>query len=224
MKYVALREAVRVNPLLHWSPSTDVFYYTDITDPLAKPLFDDLSREYTLRYGEGHSLDPGSEEMKRYPPILFRPPLGGFLLLLRNGEAISGGAFMPIDERTAELKRIWTRADVRRQGLSMRVLTEIEAEIARRGYTRIFLTTGTRQPEARNLYLKAGYTPLFDVNAPAESLDLLPFEKIVVPVKSYGSVKSGVRERITEWQQQRAVRRAWMLRRPIQRRLDDLVA
>jgi GNAT superfamily N-acetyltransferase len=213
-----------VNPLLRRSRSTDVFFYTDITDPLAQPLFDDLGLEYTRRYGEGHGLEPDSEEMKRYPPILFRPPLGGFVLLLRNGVAISGGAFMPIDERTAELKRIWTHPNYRRQGLSSRVLAEIEAEIARRGYTRIFLTTGTRQPEARNLYLKAGYTPLFDIEAPAESLDLWPFEKTVVPVKTYGSCKSSVRERITEWQQQRAVRRAWTLRKPILRRLDDLVA
>lgn len=213
-----------MNPPLSFSPSKDVFLYTDITDPLAQPLFEDLGYEYTQRYGEGHSLEPESAEMQRYPPILFRPPLGGFVLLLRDGVAISGGAFMPIDNRTAELKRIWTRSDFRRQGHSSRVLAEIEAEIARRGYTRIFLTTGTRQPEARNLYLKAGYTPLFDVAAPAESLELWPFEKIVVPVKTYGPSKSGVRERITEWQQQRAVRRAWTLRRPILRRLDDLVA
>jgi GNAT superfamily N-acetyltransferase len=213
-----------VNPLLSLSRSTDVFFYTDITDPLAQPLFDDLGFEYTQRYGEGHGLEPDSAEMQRYPPILFRPPLGGFVLLLRNGVAIAGGAFMPIDDRTAELKRIWTHPNFRRQGLSSRVLAEIEAEIARRGYTRIFLTTGTRQPEARNLYLKAGYTPLFDVEAPAESLELWPFEKPIVPVKTYGSCKTGVRERITEWQQQRAVRRAWTLRRPILRRLDDLVA
>lgn len=213
-----------MNPVLSLAPSTDVFYYTEITDPLAQPLFDDLGYEYSRRYGGDHSLHPESAEMRRYPPILFRPPLGGFVLLLRAGVAISGGAFMPIDDRTAELKRIWTRAEFRRQGLSSRVLTEIEAEIARRRYTRIFLTTGTRQPEARNLYLKAGYTPLFDLDAPAESLDLWPFEKIVVPVRTYGSCRTGVRERITEWKQQRAVRRAWTQRQPIARRLDDLAA
>lgn len=213
-----------MNPMLCFPRSADVFFYTDITDPLAQPLSDDLSLEYSQRYGGDHSLHPQSAEMRRYPPVLFRPPGGGFVLLLRDGVAISGGAFMPIDERTAELKRIWTHADYRRQGLSSRVLAEIEAEIARRGYTRIFLTTGTRQPEARNLYLKAGYTPLFDIDAPAESLELWPFEKVVAPVRLYRPVRSGVRERLTDWKQQRAVRRAWTLRKPIARRLDDLVA
>ena len=163
----------------------DYFLYTDITHPLAKPLFDDLSYEYTARYGEGHTVEPGSPEMKRYPAELFVPPRGGFLLLIRDGIAISGGAFMPIDNRTAEMKRIWTHTDYRRQGLSSIVISQLEAEIARRGFTRIYLTTGTRQPEARGLYLKAGYTPLFDTEAPSDSLELWPFEKTIVPVTPY---------------------------------------
>ncbi|MBN1092928.1 hypothetical protein JKP75_10355 [Blastococcus sp. TML/M2B] len=35
-----------------------------------------------------------------------------------------------------------------------------------RGYTRLYLTTGPLQPEARALYLAAGWTPLFDPAAP----------------------------------------------------------
>jgi len=201
----------------------DTFFYTEITDPLAKPLFDDLSREYAARYGQDHALDsPANIEMKRYPPILFVPPGGAFLLLLRDGVAIAGGAFMPIDRRTVELKRIWTASAYRRQGLSTRVLEELEQEAARRGFTRIYLTTGNRQPEARNLYLKAGYTPLFDVAAAPEDLNLLPFEKVIEPIP--GGVKSrGLRARIHAWRQQRAVARAWTMRRPIARRLDDIV-
>ena len=200
----------------------DTFVYTDIIDPLARPLFEELSVEYSTRYGGDHSLDVRtSPEMKRYPPLLFRPPLGGFVLLVRDGVPVSGGAFMPIDERTAELKRIWTAAGHRRQGLSTLVLRQLEAEVARRGYTRIYLTTGNRQPEARNLYLKAGYTPLFDVEAPPETLGLLPFEKVVVPVLPYGNGRSGIRERIQRWRQGRAVARAWTMRPPIPVRLDD---
>ena len=46
------------------------------------------------------------------------------------------------------------------------VLTELEQRAAARGYTRIHLTTGPRQPEAVALYLAAGYTPLFDPAVP----------------------------------------------------------
>ena len=198
------------------------FHYTDITDPLAKPLFDELSHEYSTRYGGDHSLDiKTSPEMKRYPPVLFRPPLGGFVLLLRDGVPISGGAFMPIDARTAEMKRIWTAAGERRQGYSSLVLRQLEAEIARRGFTRIYLTTGNRQPEARNLYLKAGYTPLFDLDASTDEFGLWPFEKVVVPVQPYRTAGPRVRDWITALRQRRAVARAWTSRNPIPQRLDD---
>ena len=201
----------------------DTFLYTGITDPLAQPLFDELSDEYATRYGESHSLkSPLNKEMNKYPPILFTPPGGAFLLLIREGEPIAGGAFMQIDERTVELKRIWTASAYRRQGLSTRVVHELEDEAARRGFTRIFLTTGNRQPEARNLYLQTGYTPLFDVDADPERIGLLAFEKEIEPVVSSPARVRGIGERIYTWRQQRAIKRAWTMRNPIPRRLDDI--
>jgi hypothetical protein len=53
----------------------------------------------------------------------------------------------------------------------------LEREAADRGYSRIHLTTGPRQPEAKGLYLAAGYRPLFDLSADPESIGPLPFEK-----------------------------------------------
>ncbi|MEV3977568.1 GNAT family N-acetyltransferase [Nonomuraea sp. NPDC049758] len=50
----------------------------------------------------------------------------------------------------------------RRRGLGAVVVRELEREAARRGYLRIHLTTGPRQPEAVALYLAGGYTPRFD--------------------------------------------------------------
>lgn len=42
---------------------------------------------------------------------------------------------------------------------------------------RLFLTTGPRQPEARELYLRTGFGPLFDVGADPETIGPLPFTK-----------------------------------------------
>ncbi|MGH2550160.1 MAG: GNAT family N-acetyltransferase [Thermomicrobiales bacterium] len=200
----------------------DTFVYTQTTDPLGQPLFEELSYEYATRYGASHSLtSPENKEMKKYPPILFTPPGGAFLLLLRDGEPIAGGAFMQIDKRTVELKRIWTATDYRRQGLSTRVLEELEAEARRRGFTRIYLTTGSRQPEAKNLYLKTGFTPLFDVAVDPAEIGLLAFEKAIDPVVDPNAPKPGVRDRIHTWRQQRLTARAWTMRNPIPRRPDD---
>nr|WP_225956285.1 bifunctional GNAT family N-acetyltransferase/class I SAM-dependent methyltransferase [Amycolatopsis lexingtonensis] len=101
---------------------------------------------------------------REYPDGHFSPPGGGMLLLLSDGVAVAGGAFQHYDGETAELKRIWTDRAHRGRGFARRVVAELEAEAAGRGYSRIFLTTGPNQPEARGLYLAAGYTPHFDVD------------------------------------------------------------
>ncbi|GAA2117433.1 GNAT family N-acetyltransferase [Kitasatospora saccharophila] len=141
-------------------------------DPLTEPLVRELTHEYVTRYGPG-----GHEEMARYGAEEFTPPDGLLLLLLREGEPVAGGAYRRHhEERTAEVKRMWTAAGHRRQGLGRRVLAELETAAREAGYRRVFLTTGPRQPEAKGLYLAAGYTPLFDPDAPPQDRPL-PFEK-----------------------------------------------
>jgi len=147
----------------------------DPTDPLTGPMMAELTHEYVTRYGEG-----AYQEMTRYPTELFRPPDGILLLLLENGDAVAGGAVKRYDERTAELKRIWTDSAHRRRGLGRRVVAELEREAVALGYRRLYLTTGPRQPEAKGLYLALGYTALFDVSADPLTIGPLPFEKVLV--------------------------------------------
>ncbi|KAA2254333.1 GNAT family N-acetyltransferase [Solihabitans fulvus] len=141
-----------------------------VTDPEAEPLLLGLEEEYTARYGRNN-------ELNRYPPQEFAPPFGALLLLVERGTVVAGGAFRRYDEHTAEFKRIWTAATHRRRGLASRVLVELEREAGARGYRRVYLTTGPRQPEALGLYLSTGYRPLFDLTADPETVGHLPFEK-----------------------------------------------
>ncbi|MGW5698149.1 GNAT family N-acetyltransferase [Streptomyces asiaticus] len=143
-----------------------------VDDPRVEPLLRELAHEYATRYGRA-----ADGELNRYPAEEFAPPHGELLLLLEGGEPVAGGAYRRYDERTAELKRIWTHSGHRRRGLARRVVAELERSAAERGYRRIHLTTGPRQPEARGLYLATGYTPLFDVSADPETIGPLPFEK-----------------------------------------------
>lgn len=158
--------------------SVDRFRRVSADGPEAKPLLDDLEREYDSRYGDLFE-QPAATELSRYAPERFAAPDGAFLLLERDGVAIAGGAFMRYDDTTAEVKRVWTRSDHRGQGLAKRVLAELEDEARRRGYTAIYLTTGPRQPEAVRLYLGAGYTPLFDTDRPAAEVGVHPFTKLL---------------------------------------------
>lgn len=158
-------------------PSRSEFRYVHLSDPLTRPLLDELAHEYSSRYGRG--LQEQVRDLhEQYPAAEFSPPGGALVLLLEDGDPVSGGAFRRYDAETAELKRMWTHSAHRRRGLGGRIIGELEGEALRRGYARMYLTTGTRQPEARALYLAAGYTPLFDTHAdPAEIGGPLPFEK-----------------------------------------------
>lgn len=127
-------------------------------DPLAAPLLAELAVEYASRYG-------GTEErvmawLRSHPAEDFAAPDGGLLLGLVGEKPVTGGAFQRFDADTAELKRIWTDSGHRKRGYARALLAELEAEIAARGYTRVYLTTGDRQPEAEALYLSTGYTRL----------------------------------------------------------------
>ena len=148
-------------------------------DPAAAPLFAELAVEYDSRYGD--LFGGAAEELTRYPAEAFLPPDGEFVLLLEDGVAVAGGAFMRHPTGAAEVKRMWTATAHRRRGLARRVLAELELRAAARGYRRMHLTTGPRQPEARDLYLAAGWTPLFDPAVPrptdTEALRALPVDQ-----------------------------------------------
>ncbi|MFD6109905.1 GNAT family N-acetyltransferase [Streptomyces yangpuensis] len=147
--------------------------HVPVSDPRVRPLLRELGDEYYRRYGKA-----AHAEISRYPDEEFTTPYGGILLLLlEHGEPVAGGAFRRYDASTAELKRIWTHSAHRRRGLARRVVAELEREASARGYRRVYLTTGPRQPEARGLYLATGFAPLFDTEADPETVGPLPFEK-----------------------------------------------
>jgi GNAT superfamily N-acetyltransferase len=141
-------------------PTTDDmrFVAVDQQDPLAAPLLDELAVEYADRYdGRAEAV---LAWLRRYPAEEFAPPGGAMLIGLLGDTPVTGGAFRRFDAETAELKRIWTDSAHRRRGFARALLAALEAEIVTRGYRRIYLTTGDRQPEAEALYLATGYRRL----------------------------------------------------------------
>ena len=141
------------------------FQAVDQDDPLAQPLLAELAVEYANRYRA--PVEAVSKWLRTYPAEQFVAPDGAMLIGLRDGQPVTGGAFRRFDRETAELKRIWTDSRHRRQGYAKALLAELETEIAARGYIRVYLTTGDRQPEAEELYLSSGYRRL-DEPLPAE--------------------------------------------------------
>jgi GNAT superfamily N-acetyltransferase len=129
-------------------------------DALAEPLLAELTVEYATRY-ETTQERVGSW-LRGYPAEEFAAPGGGMVVGLLGERPVTGGAFRRFDAQTAELKRIWTDSGHRRRGFARILLAELETQIAARGYRRVYLTTGDRQPEAEALYLATGYHRLTD--------------------------------------------------------------
>lgn len=146
-------------------------------DPALAPLLEDLVVEYGTRYGERTP----NVLLTEVPVTDFDEAHGGAFVVLTDGEeTVAGGALRRRDATTAEVKRMWTSNRHRRRGLARRVLAELEQVARERGYRRLVLTTGPRQPEAAALYRSAGYEPGYDLEADPETIGPLPFTKDLV--------------------------------------------
>lgn len=133
------------------------FLTVEADDPLAQPLLAELAIEYSQRYGgtpEAHM------SWLPVPSAELAPPDGGLLIGLLHGVPVTGGVFLRFDADTAEFKRIWTDSGYRRRGYAKALLAELEATAAERGYRRVYLITGDRQPEAAAMYRTTGYTEI----------------------------------------------------------------
>ena len=105
-----------------------------------------------------------AELSERYhrPPSPFLPEEAmtartAFVVARWNGEPVGCGALRQIDDTTVEVKRMYVTPDMRRRGISRRILVKLETLAAGFSYERIILETGTFQPEALALYHAAGY-------------------------------------------------------------------
>lgn len=126
-----------------------------VTGAVEKRLLRDLETELVERYrgtpGEGYAdVDPTHPEH-------FAPPGGTFLVASSNGGAVGCGGIRRVDERTAEIKRMYVVPEHRGNGIARAVLAELERWAGAAGYERIILESGTAQPDACALYESSGY-------------------------------------------------------------------
>jgi GNAT superfamily N-acetyltransferase len=121
-----------------------------LSDPLVAPLLVGLATEYEHRYGP-------SDEMALAHADDFEPPTGAFIVLLDDGQTVTGGGIRRLERDTCEVKRMWTSPEYRRRGLASSLLAALEDVARRLGYTRVQLETGPSQPEAIAMYGHLGY-------------------------------------------------------------------
>ncbi|TDW30426.1 GNAT family N-acetyltransferase [Cryobacterium psychrophilum] len=128
------------------------FSLVRFSSPEVAPLLAGLRLEYNSRYGAG-----AGDSTEDVPAEEFEAPNGGFLVLLDGEHTVAGGGIHRFDAETAEIKRMWTNPDYRRQGHARSILRALEALAGRLGFARVRLETGYAQPEALALYRSLGY-------------------------------------------------------------------
>jgi GNAT superfamily N-acetyltransferase len=77
-----------------------------------------------------------------------------------DGDELVGHAAVRPFEDALEVKRVIVRRDHRGQGISKKLMLELEAIARERGVTSLILQTGARQDEAIALYTRIGYEPI----------------------------------------------------------------
>ena len=109
--------------------------------------------ELARRYG------PGADDRAEMLPQLREPE--GFFLVARVATHLAGGVGLRAigegSRRFGEVKRLWVRPDLRRQGVAEALMAAVVNEAVREGFREVFLETGDRQPEAHALYVKTGW-------------------------------------------------------------------
>ncbi|XOK64416.1 GNAT family N-acetyltransferase [Paenibacillus elgii] len=80
-----------------------------------------------------------------------------FVLAYWDGMAAGCGAYRPLDAQAAELKRIFVDPSFRNKGIASSILSFLEQEAMRAGFTSLLLETGPMQPESIALYKKFGF-------------------------------------------------------------------
>lgn len=75
-----------------------------------------------------------------------------------SGNPAASGAFRRFNGTTAELMRIYVLPEYRRQGLGEQIVSALEDEALRCGFSRMVLVTGDDMQDALSLYKRLGYT------------------------------------------------------------------
>lgn len=94
----------------------------------------------------------------------FEPPGGRFVVAYVGPRPVACAGLRRLDQRTAEIKRLYVRPEVRGRGLGRRMLQELERVAKAQGYEVVRLDTGAEQPGALRLFAATGYRQIGDYN------------------------------------------------------------
>ena len=93
----------------------------------------------------------------RWPTNQPTPARGTYLIAYEAEVPLACGALRPIDEITAEVRRMYVLKSARRRGFARSILVALERAAVEMGYNIMRLETGNRQSPAMALYQSYGF-------------------------------------------------------------------
>jgi GNAT superfamily N-acetyltransferase len=121
---------------------------TDSTDQNFKELILLLDNELNDQYGDKQNYYDRFNIIEECKTVV---------IAKSNNNPIGCGCFKTLTDDTVEIKRMFVNKNSRRQGISKKILTELETWAIELGYDFALLETGYKQKEAIGLYEKYGY-------------------------------------------------------------------
>lgn len=107
-----------------------------------------LDADLAIRDGDDHSF---YNQFNKIDHIKY------VVVVYENNRPLGCGAIKKFDEKTVEIKRVYTSPQSRGKGIATIVLSELEKWATELAYGTCILETGINQPEAIGLYKKNGY-------------------------------------------------------------------
>ena len=117
------------------------------------------------------------EVQNRYAPYNLPHLFNCRVVAYEDGTPAGCGAWKKIDETTFEVKRIYIEPAFRRRGIASAIITALEQDAAKRGYTRAILETAPMTGDSAALYRKLGYHEIPYYGSPAGAENCRCFEK-----------------------------------------------
>ncbi len=92
------------------------------------------------------------------------PPAGRWVVAYRDSQPVGCAALKRLDDRTAEIKRVYVAPEARAAGVARAMLARLEQIAHAVGYTTVRMDTGARQPASVALFTSSGYERIADYN------------------------------------------------------------
>jgi putative acetyltransferase len=135
-------------------------------------------RRLVLTHAAARATTPGVEYMRadaERMPGPYVPPRGGLWLAVHDGVGVGCVALRPLDEDSAEVKRMFVDEAWRGRGVGRALMEMVVAAARERGYATLRLGTLDDMKVAQQLYESLGFRPI-ERYRPDELVDTLFYE------------------------------------------------